>query len=142
VYTKNGFWFGKRSAAVVIKGFFTMITWLQIWILLPMPSLLLGAISALPTKVVNGRAWGGGPVREYLINEILVPVLSHDTGFSVVLWFKHASIIQEWFLSFLVVVNLNGLLLPLLFVIGQSLIGFSTWMTRKDIQLKRDAIRK
>jgi hypothetical protein len=119
-----------------------MITWLQLWPLLALPTLILGAITAIPTKLINGHVMGGGPVREYLLNHVLVPVLPNDAAVSVVQWFAHANAFQEWFLSLLVIVNINGLLLPLLFVFGQGLIALSTWFTRKNIQLKRDAIRK
>lgn len=85
---------------------------------------------------------GGGVVREYFLNHILVPVLPNDAAMSLVQWFAHTNVVQEWFLSLFVVVNINGLLLPILFVLGQVLIVFSTWFTRKDIQLKRDAIRR
>jgi hypothetical protein len=119
-----------------------MITWLQIWPLLTLPTLILGAITAIPTNQINGKIMGGGPVREYFLNHILVPVLPNEAAASLVQWFSQASALQEWFLSLLVVVNINGLLLPLLFVFGQGLIGLSTWFTRKDIELKRDAIRR
>jgi hypothetical protein len=119
-----------------------MITWLQLWPLLTLPTLILGAITAIPTMPINGRVMGGGPVREYFLNHILVPILPNDAAFTLVQWFAHANAVQEWFLSLLVIVNINGLLLPLLFIVGQGLIFVSTWFTRKDIQLKREAIRK
>ncbi len=119
-----------------------MITWLQLWLIMPIPTLVLGAMAAIPTMNIQGRVMGGGPVREYFLNHILVPVLPHDAAASLVQWFAQASAVQEWFLTLLVVVNINALLLPLLFVLGEGLIMLSTWFTRKDIQLKRDAIRR
>ena len=119
-----------------------MITWLQLWPLLTLPTLILGAITAIPTMHINGREMGGGPVREYFLNHALVPVLPHDAAMALVQWFAHANAMQEWFLALLLAVNINGMLLPLLFVLGQGLIALSTWFTRKDIQLKRDAIRR
>ena len=119
-----------------------MITWLQLWPLLGLPTLILGAITAIPTTLINGRMLGGGPVREYFVNHIIVPVLPNDAATQLVQWFAQASAVQEWFLTLLAIVNINGLLLPLLFVFGQGLITVSTWFTRKDIQMKRDAIRR
>lgn len=119
-----------------------MITWIQLWPLFGLPTIILGAITAIPTRAINGRIIGGGPVREYFLNHVLVPVLPNDAAASLVRWFAHANAFQEWFLSLLVIVNINGLLLPLIFVVGEGLIAVSTWFTRKDIQLKRDAIRK
>jgi hypothetical protein len=119
-----------------------MITWLQLWPLLTLPTILLGAITSIPTMQISGRVVGGGPVREYFLNHILVSALPNDAASALVQWFAHANVVQEWFLSLLVVVNINGLLLPLLFLLGQGLIMLSTWFTRKNIQLKRDAIRR
>ena len=45
-----------------------MITWLKIWPLLLMPTVILSAIDAFPTSLIGGRVLGGGPVREYYLN--------------------------------------------------------------------------
>ena len=119
-----------------------MITWLQLAVLLPLPTVLLGLIAALPTREFNGHLLGGGPFREYLLNHIIVPVLPNDAAISLVQWFAHANVWQEWLLSLLIVVNINGVLLPLLYGLGEVLITVSTWIIRKDLELKRNAIRR
>jgi hypothetical protein len=119
-----------------------MLTWLQLVPLLGLPTLILSAIAALPTKPFHGHVLGGGPVREYFLNHMLVPVLPNDAAVALVQWFSQANYAQEWFLSLIVIVNINALLLPLLYFVGEFVIKFSTWFKRKDIQLKRDAIRK
>lgn len=95
-----------------------MITWLKIWPLLLMPTVILSAIAAFPTSLIGGRVLGGGPVREYYLNHFLLPVLPADASASLVSWFSAASSMQEWLLAFAISVNLNAVLLPLLYVLG------------------------
>lgn len=110
-----------------------MITWLQIWPLLLMPTVILSAIAAFPTSLIGGRVLGGGPVREYYLNHFLLPVLPADASASLVSWFSTASSMQEWLLACAVSVNLNAILLPLLYVTHR------TWAPRfESDQLKGD----
>lgn len=118
-----------------------MITWLKIWPLLLMPTVILSALAAIPTHIFNGRLLGGGPVREYYLNNFLLPVLPADASASLVQWFSTASSMQEWLLAFAVSVNINAILLPLLYVFGIFVIQVSSWVAKKDIQLKRDSVR-
>ena len=89
----------------------------------------------------RGRVLGGGPVREYYLNHFLLPLLPADASASLVSWFSTANSMQEWLLAFAVSVNLNAILLPLLYVLGVFVIQVSSWVAKKDIQLKRDSIR-
>ena len=82
-----------------------MITWLSFWLTLLMPTVILSALAALPTWVLNGRLVGGGPVREYYLNHFILPVLPTDAASSLVAWFSAASGLQEWLLSFAVAIN-------------------------------------
>lgn len=118
-----------------------MITWLQLWPLLLMPTIILSALAGMPSRVFSGRLLGGGPVREYYLNHFVLPVLPADAGASLVAWFSTASGFQEWLLAFCVSINLNALMLPLLFAFGFVVIQLSTWFSKKNIQLKREAMR-
>jgi len=118
-----------------------LITWLRIWPLLMMPTAILSAIAAFPASLIGGRVLGGGPVREYYLNHFLLPVLPADASAALVGWFSTASALQEWLMAFAVSVNLNAILLPLLYVLGAFVIQVSSWVAKKDIQLKRDSIR-
>ena len=52
-------------------------------------------------------------------------------------WFQAATPWQEWMLALLVAVNVNAVLLPAFFGLGQALISASARFARKDIELKR-----
>ena len=118
-----------------------MITWIQLWPLMPMPTVILSALAAIPTLTFNGRMLGGGPVREWLLNQLVLPVLPADISFSLVQWFATASAFQEWAFAFAVAININALMLPLLYVFSIVVIRTSSWFAKKNIQLKRDALR-
>ena len=118
-----------------------MVTWIQLWPLMLMPTIILSALAAIPTRLFNGRVLGGGPVREYYLNHFILPVLPADASVSLVQWFSTASAIQEWCVAFAVSVNINALMLPLLYVFGIFVIQVSSWFAKKNIQLKRDSMR-
>ena len=122
-------------------GKIIMITWLTYWPVLLTPTVILSALAGLPTLMFNGHLVGGGPVREYYLNHFILPVLPTDAASSLVAWFLTASGLQEWLLSFAVAVNINALMLPLLYALGVLIIGLSSWVSKKNIDLKRQAVR-
>ncbi len=80
-------------------------------------------------------------MREYYLNHFILPVLPADTSVALVQWFSTASAIQEWCVAFAVSVNINAFMLPLLYVFGIFVIQVSSWLAKKNIQLKRDSVR-
>jgi hypothetical protein len=118
-----------------------MITWIQMWPILTIPFVIVTAAAAIPTAVWNGRILGGGPIREWLLNHLLLPVLPQDAGASLVGWFQSANALQEWSVSALIALNINAVLLPLLFGLGHILIQTTNWFSNKDLELKRRAAR-
>ncbi len=118
-----------------------MITWIQLWPLLGLPTLIVAALAAIPTVVFHGRPFGGGPVREWLFNHVLLLPLPHAVTVALVARFAHPSILQQWLLALLAALNLNAILLPLLYVIAAAVIGGSGYAARKNIELKRRGAR-
>src|SRR5450759_1544202 len=95
-------------------------------------------LSYFPDRGQGAWWWPGARV---LPNHFLLPVLPADASASLVSWFSTASSMQEWVLAFAVSVNLNAILLPLLYVLGIFVIQVSSWAAKKDIQVKRDSRR-
>lgn len=118
-----------------------MITWIQVWPILGIPFLTLAGLAALPTAAFNGRVLGGGPIREWLLNHLMLPALPHEAAVQAVVWFQHASGLQEWSMSALIALNVNALLLPAFYGLGLVLIRTGNWFTNKDLELKRQAAR-
>lgn len=119
-----------------------MITWIQLWPLLGLPAFMLSAIAAFPTFEHKTRFVGGGPIREWFLNHIAVPILPTNAAGELVAWFASASTLQEWILTSVIALNLNAALLPLLFGFGTGLIRLNNWMSTTDLRLKQSAARR
>lgn len=118
-----------------------MITWIQVWPLLGTPLLIVAGLAGLPTATFNGRVLGGGPIREWLLNHWLLPVLPHEAAAQLVAWFQSANGLQEWLIALLIGLNINALLLPAFYWLGLVMIRTGNWFTNKDLELKRRAAR-
>ena len=90
---------------------------------------------------IRGVLLGGAFVRQWLLNHVLLPLAPLDQAHHLVNWFAGASVLQEWFLAMLIVLNLNASLLLPLFFLGQALIKLSAWVMRTELDLKRKGIR-
>jgi hypothetical protein len=115
-----------------------MITWLNYWPAMLLPSLLLLPPAWMPTTMFRGL--GGGVVRQWYLNHFLLPLLPNDAAAALVQWYATASVWQEWGVAAAIVININALLLPPLYLLGAVVIGLSSWVARKDIELKRRAV--
>jgi hypothetical protein len=102
---------------------------------------MLTLLASLPLFEVRGVTLGGGLVRQWLLNHILLSISPIEQGHQLVSWFATASAVQEWLMAMLITLNINaGLLLPL-YGIGQGLIRISGWYARTELDLKRKGIR-
>jgi len=118
-----------------------MITWIQVWPILGIPTLVVAGTAGLPTAAFNGRILGGGPVREWLLNHLMLPLLPSETGYALMGWFQQASGIQEWLIALLIALNVNALALPAFYGLGFVIIATGNWFTNKNLELKRSAAR-
>ncbi|MHB8455888.1 MAG: hypothetical protein ACYDDO_14610 [Acidiferrobacterales bacterium] len=118
-----------------------MLTWIQLWPILGLPTLVIAALAGIPTVAFHGRLLGGGPVREWLFNHVILLPWPHDSTVAFVVGFAHASVLQEWLLAGVAALNINALLLVPLYAIGQAAIHSSGYLARKNIELKRRGAR-
>ena len=118
-----------------------MITWIQTWPLLALPSFIGSVLITVPTFNLKESLFGGGPVREWLVNSLLLPVLPDGQHSIFSAWWLQASVTGEWLVSFLLVLNVNALFLPVIFLVVEAGIRINNWFTKKDLHLKRSAVR-
>lgn len=118
-----------------------MLTWFRLWPLLALPLFLLSLLISLPMFEVRHQLLGGGLVRQWLLNQGLLPLLPEAQTEQVIHWFAQASPLQEWLLAFWIALNINALLLLPLFFIGKLAIGFSAWTMRTELNVKRQGVR-
>ena len=118
-----------------------MLTWFRLWPLLLLPGFFMSLLISLPIFALRQHSLGGGLIRQWLLNHCLLPLLPDMQTEQMIDWFSQASVLQEWLLAFLIVLNVNALLLLPVFFVGQRMIQFSAWTMRTELTLKRQSIR-
>ena len=118
-----------------------MLTWFRLWPLLLLPTVLLMLGCSMPWLELRGRIVAGALLRQGLLNHIVLPLTPAEQGGQLVNWFTAATPLQEWLLALLISLNLNALLLPLLYALGHALIIVSGWYVRTELEHKRKAVR-
>jgi hypothetical protein len=118
-----------------------MYDWINRSFFLFVPTLLFAVVGLLPTAAIKGRSFGGAPIRRWLLEHLVAPVLPHDAFWSFSAWFAQSTL-HEWLVTVLVGLNVNAVLLPLLYIVGDTLSRFSGYAARRDIELKRAAVRR
>lgn len=118
-----------------------MITWYRTWPLLILPTVFLLPLGLLPDTTLFGGAFGGGIVREHALNSALLPLLPADAAWQVIAWFGRATAAQETMLYALIVLNVNALMLPILYGAITLRMRFGAWYTRSELEAKRKILR-
>ena len=118
-----------------------MLTWIRFWPMFVVPVFVLNAIGFLPTIFEARRYWGGGPVRQWMLNTFLIPLLSDAQAHQITDWFNTATVIQECLMYSIIILNLNLLVIPILYGCGNGIIKVINWISVRDLELKREAVR-
>jgi hypothetical protein len=119
-----------------------MITWFQVWPFLTTPFLFISLLAAIPTFTLSSRDLGGLPIREWVLNRFLLPVLPVGVDDRVLSWYSGSSTLDAWLLVALVALNLNAIMLPALYFLGGILINLSGRLASKSLELKTKAVRR
>ena len=118
-----------------------MISWVQLWPITALPSLVLIPLSLIPDFMLRGHLLGGGPFREFLLNQVLLPVLPNTEGWMVVEFFSQTALVGEFLIALLIILNINAICLPLFWVGGEGYLKLQAFLARSDLNLKRRAIK-
>lgn len=118
-----------------------MTTWFTLWPLLLMPSLLVFAAGLIPKLVFLNQSLGGGMVRQWMVNHVVIPILPQEWGWELVDWYQAASVTQELILHAAVAININAVLLPLLYLTGQAVIRLNGWSASSAFKAQRQQIK-
>lgn len=119
-----------------------MVTWLQLWWELLIPFIVISLLVTLPTIQWSGHLIGGGPLREWLLNQCVLPWLPTDMAHTLVQWWMSATTFQEISLSMLIALNINVVLLPVMYLQGELIIRYRAWAAAKSLDLLRHSIRR
>ncbi|MHB8453230.1 MAG: hypothetical protein ACYDDO_00765 [Acidiferrobacterales bacterium] len=118
-----------------------MITWIAFWPFLALPSLLMIGIGGLVSVTVYGRLVGGMIVRRWCIEHLMILWLPPHAGARLEAWVNQAKFAHEWILYVAIAINVNAVLLPILYIVGEGIVRFHGWRVRKDLDLKRSALK-
>lgn len=119
-----------------------MITWLQVAPFLAVPGVLVFLVGLLPMVDVLGAPLGGAIVREWLVNHLVLPVLPVADATRVVEWYMQTSISGELSLHALVALNINTVLLLMLYPLAAGYIRLNNWAAKTDLSLKRGSAKR
>ncbi len=119
-----------------------MITWLQVAPFLAVPGVLIFLVGLLPMVDVLGTPLGGGMMREWLVNHLVLPLLPAADATRVVEWYMHTSFSGELTLHALVALNMNAALLLVLYPLAAGYIRLNNWAAKTDLSLKRGSAKR
>lgn len=119
-----------------------MITWLRLAPWLVVPGVLVFLVGLLPDVTLLGTPVGGGLVREWCVNQLLLPVLPVTDAARVVAWYLQTRLAGELLLHALVALNLNTALLLVLYPLFAGFIRWNHWVAKTDLTLKRTSAKR
>jgi len=119
-----------------------MITWLQVAPFLVFPGVLIFISGLVPMVDVLGTSIGGGLVREWFVNHLVLPLLPVVDATRVVEWYMQTSFSGELALHALVSLNLNTALLLVLYPLAAGFIRVNNWAAKTDLALKRGSAKR
>ena len=119
-----------------------MITWLQLAPFLLVPGIRVFLAGVLPDVAVLGTPVGGGLVREWCVNHLVLPALPVPDATQLVAWYTQTRLSGELLLHALVALNLNTALLPVLYPLFAGFIRWNHWMAKTDLTLKRTSAKR
>jgi len=119
-----------------------MKSWFFLGPVLLFPFMLLLVLGAIPdlSPYLNAHV-GGVYLRAQLLNAIVPYVFSDSLGWAIVDWYRTAGTGGQLSLHTLVAWNINLVLMPFLYIIGQAYIGFSNWSTRTGYDYQRRGVK-
>ena len=118
-----------------------MISWFALWPLLVVPYVAMVALGVLPQGEFFHLTFGGGQVRQWCVNTLVLSWLPALQGEALVAWYAQASWAEEVGLHALIVLHVYGVVFPFFYALGQWVIRLSAWTAAGDLASKRRAVK-
>lgn len=118
-----------------------MKTWYQFWPALVFAFILPFVPGLLPTFDLLGQFWGGGPVREFVVN-IMVEYLPVATGNNLIERFENGTAVTEFLLYAPVAINISLILMWLVFAFVTMTINVSNIYESAEYESQRKAAKR
>ena len=118
-----------------------ILTWFRLWPFLFIPLMVLIPILLIPEIYILNQKMGGIYVSDFLVNLIL-PFMQNDHALALIDYYKSGGIFSAFVVSMLIAININVLLLPLLYGLGNVIILVSSWFTTTELIVKTKIARR
>ena len=118
-----------------------VLTWFVLWPLLIMPSVVVIMLGAIPSLTVFDHVIGGFMFREKLIR-LLELFLPSDHIAQWHLLYDGANESTQILMHSVIAVNINLLILPLLYVVGTWMIAMNGWFASQTHASKTNILRR
>lgn len=119
-----------------------MISWVAALPWLALPSVLFFVAGLLPNVSLYGQQVGGGLVRQWFINHVLLPYLPRQDAAALLDWYMHTDVFGELLLHGLIGLNFNALILPFLYMVFSGFIAVNNWAVKTDLDQKRRSAKQ
>lgn len=120
-----------------------MKTWLDadLWALPVAVLMILVFPMLLPTLQIQGNYIGGGVIREWVLNHVLMPFVPLEKGQAVVDWWHQAGWFEESMVYAIFVVNAFALLMPVIYALMKLKIASSNWYRLRQFKDKHHYVK-
>ncbi|MDA8362524.1 MAG: hypothetical protein M0Z84_01610 [Gammaproteobacteria bacterium] len=118
-----------------------MTTWIALWPLLAVPCVLMIAIGAVPSLLLGVHEIGGAAVRNWCVVHLLLDWLPGDARVRLLVWFDRTDALRRWAFYLLIAINVNALLLPVLYGVGEAALRLQAWAVRRQLETQSRAAR-
>ena len=104
-------------------------------------ALLIPLVGFLPTFSFNGKMYGGGIIRQYLVNQI-IPIMQPEKARILADYFLSANYWQEAIVYLPIAINFIAILFLTIYCFGSISIQISNFIHRDKYQRQRDSIKR
>ena len=122
-----------------------MLSWYRVeclMVFLGLPLCLMLLPGLIPSLAIQDMWFGGGPVREWVLNHTLVPLLDRDGQAMLFNLWQNANVLTESAIYLLVVLNLYALLLPFLYGLGELVMKLINALSTASFLNARQQLKK
>ena len=121
-----------------------MKTWLDwdVWIIFVLVGILLIAPGLLPSIKIAETYYGGGVVREWVFNHVIVDIVPVEHNEQLIDWWQQTGVSGEFVAYLLITLNIYACLLPATYGLCKFKIEITNWYYLKQFKIKHQSIRR
>ena len=118
-----------------------ILTWFVLWPLLLLPLAILFVLGAIPDFTLANKSLGGYLLRDMLVNSALALFTSEKASLLAQLY-EQGDYVRQLLIYGVIALNLNMVILPFLYGIGELIIKVSSWLATAELESKTRTARR